>query len=194
MLPVVRERLIQARIDHPDARTRQHKVAVARAYNTTINELVEINYDLGEKHKEVLQENKKLNARISNMKRDKNEPEPTCSICMEDMCGRVSLMCGHEMCPDCFAQHSRVNNTCPFCRESFAPKPKIQSKMPNQILINMADLWGENAANIGYFSRQRDKNSSKDTLEGEEHLKWLVVANGKILMEKVKNWYDANIP
>jgi hypothetical protein len=128
------------------------------------------------------------------MKRDKNEPEPTCSICMEDMCGRVSLMCGHEMCPDCFAQHSRVNNTCPFCRDSFAPKPKIPSKMPAQILENMADIWGENVANIGYFSRQRVKNSSKDTFEGEGHLKWLVVANGKILMEQVKNWYDANIP
>lgn len=194
MLPIVRDRLIQARIIHPDARTRQHKIAVARAYNTTINELVDINYELSEKHKEARQENKKLNDRIAFLKREKNEHEPTCSICMEDMYGRVSLMCGHEMCPDCFAQHSRVNNTCPFCRDSFAPKPKIPSKMPAQSLENIADVWGEEFATKGYFSLQRLINISKNTDEAEEHLKWLVVANGIILMKKVKNWYDANIP
>tara|TARA_B100000767_G_C19426024_1_gene393959 strand:- start:350 stop:550 length:201 start_codon:yes stop_codon:yes gene_type:complete len=66
--------------------------------------------------------------------------------------------------------------------------------MPAQSLENIADVWGEEVASIGYFSRQRVNNSSKDTFEGEEHIKWLVVANGKILMNKVKNWYDANIP
>jgi hypothetical protein len=195
MLPIVRGRLIQARLDHPDARTRQYKAAVARVYNTTIDELVEINYNLHEKHKEVEQENKTLTARVSNLKRDKTDPEHTCSICMEHMYGRVSLMCGHEMCPDCFAQHSRVNNKCPFCRASFAPKPKIPSKMPDQVLENMADVWGDDVESKGYFSEKLLAiTSNKSFYDQEEYLKWLVVANGKILMNKIRMWYDVNIP
>ena len=47
-----------------------------------------------------------------------------CNICLEDMNGRgrVVLKCKHVMCPECFAMHARINNTCPFCRDEFAPK------------------------------------------------------------------------
>ena len=44
-----------------------------------------------------------------------------CLICMDVMKGYVILECGHECCAKCFAQHSRVNNTCPFCRKAYAP-------------------------------------------------------------------------
>lgn len=51
-------------------------------------------------------------------------PSTCCSICMETIQGNVTLKCGHEMCPACYAMHSRVNNTCPYCREVFAPEVK----------------------------------------------------------------------
>ena len=44
-----------------------------------------------------------------------------CLICMDVMKGYVILECGHECCAKCFAQHSRINNTCPFCRKAYAP-------------------------------------------------------------------------
>ena len=118
---------------------------------------------------------------------------------MEDMCGRVTLGCGHEMCPDCFAQHSRVNNTCPFCREKFAPKPKKQSKMPLDTIHAIAEAWADSAAHdspnhTNYFKSQLLLNRSKNDIYAEEHIRWLITANGKILMEKVKNWYDKDIP
>lgn len=62
-----------------------------------------------------------------NFKSRKNRitpPSTNCNICMETICGNVTLKCGHEMCPECYAKHSRVNNTCPYCREVFAPEVK----------------------------------------------------------------------
>ena len=43
-----------------------------------------------------------------------------CVICTDIMRGKVTLKCEHEMCPECFAYHSRVNHVCPFCRAPFA--------------------------------------------------------------------------
>ena len=54
------------------------------------------------------------------------DEEIECIICNEPLEGKVELKCGHKMCPECFANHSRVNNTCPFCRDEFAPKVKKQ--------------------------------------------------------------------
>ena len=50
--------------------------------------------------------------------------EKNCLICMDIMRGNVILECGHECCVKCFAQHSRINNTCPFCRKVYAPPIK----------------------------------------------------------------------
>ena len=50
--------------------------------------------------------------------------EKNCLICMDIMRGNVILECGHECCVNCFAQHSRINNTCPFCRKVYAPPIK----------------------------------------------------------------------
>ncbi len=117
---------------------------------------------------------------------------------MEDMCGRVTLVCGHELCPDCFAQHSRISNTCPFCREEFAPKPKKQTKMPLYQIDHIIDRWADYVArdthnHVNYFKRQHFINRTKTDAESEEHIRWLITANGKILMEKVKEWYDNDI-
>ena len=180
-------RLINARIAHPDKRTRLYKEAERDAYLETITEL-------SEKIKRIkCNKNEEINclkSRIA-LKCDVDEALPTCSICMEDMCGKVTLKCGHEMCPDCFAQHSRVNNTCPFCREEFAPKPKRQVKMPLYQLNSVAEMWARNAEN--YFKRQRIRLMGMSNNQVERHLTWLVTANSKILMEHVKNWYDKDI-
>tara|TARA_Y100000389_G_C17467688_1_gene527129 strand:+ start:2844 stop:3359 length:516 start_codon:yes stop_codon:yes gene_type:complete len=66
-----------------------------------------------------------------------------CIICAENMIGRVTLKCSHEMCPSCFARHSRLSNTCPFCRDEFAPPVKKREEMPENIAeeIMMNDVY-----------------------------------------------------
>lgn len=184
-------RLANVRETYPDGRTRQHKQAVKHVYESTI-------VDLAERLSGATSRNKLLRSQVALANCD-NETTPVCHICTEDMCGRVTLVCGHEMCPDCFAQHSRLNNTCPFCREEFAPKPKKQTKMPLHQLDNIADTWAECVATMtptnqpNYFQSQRMRNRSKTDSEADEHIRWLITANGKILMEKVKQWYDNDI-
>ena len=190
-------RMAQVRFENPDGRTRQHKQAVKDVYESTIASLML-------KLSTETARNKELQSRAALSNRD-DEPTPSCSICMEDMNGRVTLVCGHELCPDCFAQHSRVNNTCPFCREEFAPKPKKQSKLPLYQLDGIVEGWAEYVATptaqegTGYFRRQAVTLVSKNdgTLAGrvavENHIRWLITANGKILMQKVKDWYDKDI-
>ena len=184
-------RLKLARTVHPDRRTRAYKEAEKQAYIETIGELSEA---LKNKDQEI----KSLKSRIT-LKCDVDEELPMCHICMEDMSGKVTLKCGHEMCPDCFAQHSRINNTCPFCREEFAPKPKKQVKMQLYQLDAIAELWAEQVSTTtpsyeNYFLRQRRRlwGMSSD-IQAEQHLRWLITENGKILMRKVKDWYDNDI-
>jgi hypothetical protein len=116
-----------------------------------------------------------------------------CAICMEEMSGTTILKCGHMMCASCFAQHSRVANTCPFCRDEFAPAPKKQrEKMPVAISDAIADQWAAHHGDDGYFALVEQNVNQKE--EGEERqtfLKWCVRENGKVLMRRVADWYDA---
>ena len=185
------QRMALVRATHPDGRTREHKQAVKHVYESTIANLIE-------RLSTETAKNKQLRSRVALANSDQ-EATPTCSICMEDMCGRVTLGCGHEMCPDCFAQHSRVNNTCPFCREEFAPKPKKQSKMSLDAIDALAEEWADSVAlntptHSNYFKRQVHALKMGNYIQAEQHIRWLITANGKILMEKVKNWYDKDIP
>ena len=182
-------RLLNARQTYPDGRKVEHKIAIKNAYISTINEMVEI----------VESSEQKINALktqlfINNI--DTTEI-PTCLICTEPMKGRVTLGCEHEMCPDCFAQHARLNNNCPFCREKFAPAPKKQTKLPIYSLEAMADQWASEeyagGAPRDYFKKQRKINLERTEGGGVEHLRWLVRENAKILMTKVKDWYDKDI-
>ena len=71
--------------------------------------------------------------------------------------------------------------------------------MPIHQLDNIADTWAECVATMtptnqpNYFQSQRMRNRSKTDSEADEHIRWLITANGKILMEKVKQWYDNDI-
>ena len=56
------------------------------------------------------------------------EVNHSCIICDESMKdNHCKLKCGHTFCVDCFAKHSRVNHTCPMCRNEYCePVKKIE--------------------------------------------------------------------
>lgn len=222
-------RLANARVAHSDRRTRAHKDAVQEAYDTTIDELVarievlQTQTRANKDHEHHMIHDFDTDAHAAMAAADgAGQPHPaSCSICMEEMHGKVILKCGHEMCPGCFAQHSRVNNTCPFCRDEFAPKPKVQAKMPIEMLDWIADTWAEQETrntkynvkayrriegeivsrdmSVNYFTKMRLINASKqpigefDAPEADKHLEYLITDNARHLMEIVKNWYDKDI-
>ena len=121
-----------------------------------------------------------------------DKEDTDCVICCDVKIGTATLSCcGQEICIPCFAKHSRVNNTCPFCRSEYAPKVKKPNKMCEISLNSIADEWSDRIWNTGYFHRHQLINNSKSTPnESERHLEWLVRENGKILMTQVINWYD----
>ena len=113
-----------------------------------------------------------------------NDSPSSCAICMDEMNGRVSLVCGHEMCPECFAQHARLHNTCPFCRDEFAPKPKIPNKMPIHHIGIMAEQWAfEYIESTDHLS----SHYNEDDIE-------CLIDYACLLIENVKHWYDQEIP
>lgn len=125
-----------------------------------------------------------------------------CLICSEVMKGKVELKCGHALCPNCFAQHSRLANTCPFCRDEFSCKPKKQrERMHDDVLNNIADQWADNVwGPVGqnernnYFHKQLQYNTSlKTKIEKASHLQWLVRENSKLIMKTMRTWYETEI-
>ena len=66
--------------------------------------------------------------------------EKECLICADKMKGQVIMECGHMCCTTCFAKHSRINNTCPFCRAEFAPPVIKKEKMSLEVAEAMASL------------------------------------------------------
>ena len=152
----------------------------------------------------ILEKNKKikqLEIRLKNQNKiiktynnceELDKEDTDCIICCDVKIGTATLSCcGQEICISCFAKHSRVNNTCPFCRKEYAPKVKKPNKLCEISLDYMANDWSNRIWNTGYFHRQQLINNNKSTPnESERHLEWLVRENGKILMKQVKNWYD----
>jgi hypothetical protein len=194
MAQVLNNKLRDAHIAHPDGRRREHKAAIRDAYESTIEELIE---DINEKENAI----KKTSNKIRQLRRqlcesgakEKALQENICVICTNEMDGNVTLRCGHEMCPDCFAQHSRINNTCPFCRDEFAPKVKTRNKLPDEGIDAIAENWAMHTRATGYFATHLQTNRARfenDEAAAEDHLEWLVRENGKILMRTIKGWYD----
>jgi len=123
-----------------------------------------------------------------------------CIICTNEMDnGIVKLNCNHEMCPCCFARHSRENHTCPFCRKEFAPKIKKKEKMP----IDVAESLIKRNVSY-YFSEEMNEelcdNINKLTSEENtthiknfkasiyEHLNEIAY----IMYEDIEEWHDFN--
>ena len=63
-----------------------------------------------------------------------------CCVCMDEEAtqkGQAKLDCGHTYCISCFAQHARLSNKCPLCRDVFAPKPKEErEKIPSFVIAD----------------------------------------------------------
>ena len=175
-IPQLQERLQLVHRAYPDKRTRQHKQAIQDMYELTIQEL----------HDKLMDETaktKKLMSRAATASFQNDSPS-SCAICMDEMKGRVSLVCGHEMCPECFAQHARLHNTCPFCRDEFAPKPKIPNKMPFHHIGIMAEQWAfEYIESTDHLS----SHYNEDDIE-------CLIDYACLLIENVKRWYDQEIP
>ena len=130
MNTTLRQRLIDAYVANPDGRTKAHKAAVRNAYESTIHELTTQLGQCTETIQRKTREINRLRMKVSDDDLSELTEDTTCLICADEMDGKVTLKCGHIMCPGCFARHSRVNNTCPFCRDEFAPKVKLPAKLP----------------------------------------------------------------
>jgi hypothetical protein len=143
----------------------------------------------------VLRQNNTIKDLSGGKEKELDPDDCECAICMNPMQGKVSLRCGHEMCPDCFARHSRENNTCPFCREEFSCKPKrLRETMSDSVADAIVEHWSQMVSE-DYFTHHARKVSNKETLnEKEAHLRWLVVENAKIIMKiGVRPWYETEV-
>lgn len=130
---------------------------------------------------------KELDRALVIERRKKGETE--CAICMESMCGRVTLKCGHEMCPECFANHARMNHTCPFCRDEFATKHEPRVSIPQEGIVALAEeLCGSTE---DYFARAVQVIQNTDLVEGTHYLEYLIKMNAILLGRSVADWYDA---
>lgn len=175
----------------PDMRKAQNRDNVCDMVKRLDRKLKEQEAQNAESLKAATQENNVLKTKAALQDDHENE----CPICMEPCQGVTILKCGHSMCPECFAQHSRVNHTCPFCREEFAEKPRKQREnMPLVVLNHMAEQWTHLNASEGYFERmEASVNSRKRGGERQAFLRWFFQENGKIMMRKVAKWYDAEV-
>ena len=140
----------------------------------------------------MLRQNKTIK-KLSGGKEKELDPESCdCAICMEPMQGQVALRCGHELCPYCFAQHARQNNTCPFCREEFSCKPqKPPEPMPDSVADAIVDHWSTRVPG-NYFANQSEVYNNIETpQEKHDHLRWLVTANSKLMIKNmIRPWYE----
>lgn len=179
-----------------DMRFRKNKLWLAQQNERQIRGLVEEVTNLKT-------ENSNLETRISHQhatigklsggNEEELDPEVCdCSICMEPMQGQVTLCCGHKLCPDCFARHAREDNKCPFCRKEFSCKPKKPPEtMPDSVSDALVEHWNSIVAR-DYFERQCAYNESiTSRAEKEEHLRWLVKENAKLIIKTIIcPWYD----
>lgn len=129
------------------------------------------------------------------MKNFENSEDNTCSICCDDMNGCVILKCGHTMCPECFANHSRVNNNCPFCRMSFAKKIETRENIPNEVVNSIIESLFDpetTATPDNYFEQLSIIIRNHDTVtQTSAFLEYIVKQNSRIIASMVARWYDA---
>ena len=147
--------------------------------------------------------NNQYNKKISSKYRTKLNNNPTdvgdCPICMEPITDNMAnLKCDHSLCIDCFASHSRVNNTCPLCRDVFASKVKIQEHMLDETLECIA----ENYLSDYYINscldlmNQIDINDADKSLEYRNNqkfrqLKSILMSVCIFFMKTVVDWYKS---
>lgn len=135
-------------------------------------------------------------------------PKEECSICMDEMKGEVILKCGHKLCPECFAQHSRKNNTCPFCRDEFSPKVQKKARLSEQVANVMVKEVVEE-----YFDHEEESEMDQKLDEllklyaeypeqnvrinmAKIDIKATIYAHmtetARIMYQDIEEWYDEN--
>ena len=120
-----------------------------------------------------------------------NNHENICNICMDEMKGKVTLNCGHEMCPLCFAQHARVHNLCPFCRDEFAPATSNTSKplFPR----NIAESMVTNTVNEYYYETVVDEIVKLTDMRALESAVYGYMYQSSMNMfYDIEQWYNNN--
>tara|TARA_B100001287_G_scaffold270760_1_gene269994 strand:+ start:373 stop:777 length:405 start_codon:yes stop_codon:yes gene_type:complete len=128
----------------------------------------------------------------------KNNDTNICMICMDKMKGKVTLKCEHEMCPLCFAQHARIHNLCPFCRDEFAPATSNTSKhlMPR----NIAESMLTNTVNEYYYdSVENDIDNNFEDMIEDEYMSRLkrdvyryMYQSSINMFHDIEQWYNNN--
>jgi|TARA_B110000285_G_C14915868_1_gene510177 hypothetical protein len=132
--------------------------------------------------------------------RPKKKQTNECAICMEDMKGRVTLQCGHILCPSCFARHSRVNNTCPFCRDVFAPeiegRSRISTSLGEQMVVEAVKDYYNDEDVESELSEMITNVVNDNTEVNRSKLNASVYAcmDGacQMLYYDIDDWYDEN--
>tara|TARA_B100000902_G_scaffold393093_1_gene446719 strand:+ start:1270 stop:1650 length:381 start_codon:yes stop_codon:yes gene_type:complete len=121
--------------------------------------------------------------------------EDTCDICTENMegRGRVTLKCGHYMCPSCFAEHARVNNTCPYCRDEFASKIKRNERVPLEMVESIIVSHIISDTDF-YRGINRRINWEIESSRQVAILKVMVSNMCHLAMNFLTNWYEDVIP
>ena len=149
--------------------------------------------------------NRNRNRRRKMKKHEKNIEGEECNICMDVMIGEVKLKCGHKMCPDCFARHSRKNNTCPFCCDVFCPKLEGKARISEQLGEEMV----REVVDEYYDTDEEDEINTKlnDLLElntnekvrinmAKIDIKSTIYAHmtetARSMYEYIEEWYDEN--
>lgn len=179
-----------------DMRCKKNKQWLAKQHENQVKTLREELNDLKTKNSSletrVLRQNKTIKELSGGKEKELDPDGCDCAICMEPMQGQVTLRCGHEMCPECFAQHARQNNTCPFCREEFSCEPKKPPEpMPDSVADAIVNRWSRQIPG-NYFADHTEVQNNKKTLhEKQDHLRWLVTANSKIIIKNmIIPWYE----
>jgi ribosomal protein S27E len=129
------------------------------------------------------------------------EKKEECSICMEELSGEVTLKCGHRMCPSCFAQHSRVSNTCPYCRDEFAPerggKSEISPTLANTMIIETVRDYYHNEEMEEELNGFIEALLENDIPINRANLKASIYANMdgvcREMLEETVEWYEENM-
>ncbi len=120
-----------------------------------------------------------------------NNDENICNICMDEMKGKVTLKCGHEMCPLCFAKHARTHNLCPFCRDEFAPatsnttKPLIPRNVAESIVTTTVNEYFYETV-VEEIDKLTDMITLKTAVYG------YMYQSSMNMFDDIERWYNNN--